>query len=84
MKKKYFTIILEDISDGSETGYAVTLPDLHNSVVLGENFDELAKGLQMTFESEKLPCDPGFLSGLKRQIDLIEKSRKSKGLVMTD
>jgi hypothetical protein len=72
---RFFTMIIETITEGSDVGYAITLPNLHNSVVLGENYQELAKGIRMTFEDEKIPFTPGLLKGLKRQIDLVEKSR---------
>ncbi len=77
MKKKYFTIIIEDISEGDTKGYAVTLPALHNSIVLGENFAELAKGLRMTFEAENKKCDPSLLQALKEHLEAFRNSRKN-------
>jgi len=67
MKNKYFTIIIEDISDGKEEGYAITLPNLHNALVMGENYEELAKGIEMTFEAENKKCDPSILKAIKQQ-----------------
>lgn len=73
--QKYFTIIIEDISEGSENGYSITLPSLHNSVVLGENYDELAQGIEMTFEAENKKCPAAVLKTLKRQLGFCEKKR---------
>lgn len=69
MKNKYFTIIIEDISDGKEEGYAITLPNLHSALVLGENYEELAKGIKMTFEAENKKCAPSILKALKQQLE---------------
>ena len=65
MKNKRFAIIIENISEGKETGYCVRLPDLHDSIVLGENFEEIAKGIKMTFEAENKKCDPALLNSIK-------------------
>ena len=67
MKPKYFTIIIEDISEGKCEAFAVTLPNL-KSVVMGENYDELAKGIEITFKAENKKCDPELLRILKQQL----------------
>jgi hypothetical protein len=82
MKKKYFPIIIEDISEGKEEAFAITLPDLHNSVVMGETYDELAKGIKMTFEAERKKCDPELLKTLKTQLEkIIPASKMTKSVL---
>lgn len=50
MKRKY-TIIIEDISKGDEKGLMATLPEFNNSIVFGEDFMELSKGIALALES---------------------------------
>ena len=47
---KPITIIIEDISEGKMQGFAATMPELNNSIAMGDNFKELFKGILMTFE----------------------------------
>ena len=68
MKPKYFTMIIEDISEGKEKGFAITLPNLHNALIMGETFDELSKGIKMTFDAEHKKLDPELLRILKQQL----------------
>ena len=67
MKPKYFTIIIEDISEGKCEAFAVTLSNL-KSVVMGANFKELAQGIKMTFKAENKKCDPELLKTLKKHL----------------
>jgi len=47
---KPITIIIEDISEGKMKGFVATMPELNNSIAMGDNFKELFKGILMTFE----------------------------------
>jgi hypothetical protein len=81
MKNRYFTVIIEDISEGKEKGFAVTLPDLHNALVMGENYEELAKGIQMTFKAENKLCDPKLLETLKQRFHKGPASKMNKSVL---
>jgi predicted RNase H-like HicB family nuclease len=65
MKKEFFTIIIENLFDYGQRGFSITFPELHNSIVLGENYEELLKGIEMTFEDENRKCPPSLLQSIK-------------------
>jgi len=47
---KPITIIIEDISEGKMEAFSATIPELNNSIAMGDNFKELFKGILLTFE----------------------------------
>lgn len=47
------TIIIKDISEGKEKGYAALIPELNNSLILGEDLVELSEGIALTLELAK-------------------------------
>jgi hypothetical protein len=52
MKSK-ITIIIEDISNGKKVAYSARMPELNDSIAMGNNLKELFKGVEMTIEGAK-------------------------------
>jgi hypothetical protein len=78
MKKKIFPVIIEDLSEAEQAGYSITLPELHGSIVMGANYDELAKGLEMTYSDEQMECPEALLQSIKTYIEEIENGKYSR------
>lgn len=64
MKRKYLSIIIENISDGEENGYMATIPELNNSIVFGCNLKELYDGIDMAMED----VEKYFKKGTKKPV----------------
>ena len=49
--KKTLAIIIEDISDGKGEAFAARFPQLHDSIAMGEDMNELFEGIDELLES---------------------------------
>ena len=78
MKKEFFPIIIEDLSESEQKGYAITFPELHGSVIAGASYTELAKGITMTFEDEKMKCPVSLLQRIKIYIEKLERNKHER------
>jgi hypothetical protein len=81
MKKEFFPIIIEDLSDSEHKGYAITFPEMHGSIVMGDNYEEIAKGVEMTFKDEQMKCPVSLLQGIKDYIEKLERNKNGRTLV---
>ena len=47
------TIKIEDLSKGKKKAFCATIPELNNSIAMGDNLQELFKAINMTIDSAK-------------------------------
>jgi len=50
---KPIIIVIEDISEGNMKGFSATMHGINDSIAFGDNFEELFKGVVMTFDMAK-------------------------------
>ena len=50
---KKLTIIIEDISEGKGKAFMAKIPELNDSIAMGDNLKELFDGIRLTIDTAK-------------------------------